>query len=69
MPTPHSHWCPHTQKLFCPPVLKFYRKKPIKNRKRNMTFLLVLDKDSYTRRFLVLFPYVYELQPQLVYLF
>jgi hypothetical protein len=35
-----------------------------------MAFLLVCDKDSYTEKFLVLFPYIYiyVLQPQLVHL-
>jgi hypothetical protein len=34
-----------------------------------MAFMLVWDKDSYTGRFLVLFPYIYVLQPQLVHLY
>jgi hypothetical protein len=35
------------------PVLWFCRRKNIKGKKRNMTFLLVWNKDSYTGRFLV----------------
>jgi hypothetical protein len=33
-----------------------------------MTFLLVWDKDSYAGSFLVTFPCMYVLYPQLVYL-
>jgi hypothetical protein len=51
-----------------PPVLWFYRRKNIKDKKRNMTFLLVWNKDSYTGSFLVLFQCIYVLQPQLVHL-
>jgi hypothetical protein len=32
-----------------------------------MEFLVVWDKDGYTGRFLVLFPCIYVLQPQLVH--
>jgi hypothetical protein len=34
-----------------------------------MTFLLVWDKNGYTGSFLVLFPCIYALRPQLVHLF
>jgi hypothetical protein len=34
-----------------------------------MVFLLVWNKDSYTGRFLVLFPNIHVLPPQLVHLF
>jgi hypothetical protein len=34
-----------------------------------MAFLLVRDKDSYTQRFLVLFPYTCVLQPKLDHLY
>jgi hypothetical protein len=61
---------PHPdQNLFCPPVLQFYRRKTIKDKKRNITFLLVWDKDTYTGSFLVLFPCICVLQPQLFHLF
>jgi hypothetical protein len=33
-----------------------------------MTFLIVWDKDSYIKSFLVIFPYIYVLNPWLVYL-
>jgi hypothetical protein len=36
------------QNLFCPPVLWFCRRKNIKYKKRNMTFLLAWDKNSCT---------------------
>jgi hypothetical protein len=41
----------------------------MKGKKRNIVFLLVWDKDSYTGRFLVLFLGIYVLQPQLVHLY
>jgi hypothetical protein len=34
-----------------------------------MAFLLVWDKDSYTGRFLVLFSFIYVLQPKLVHIY
>jgi hypothetical protein len=40
-----------------------------KDHKRNITFLLVWDKDSYTGSLLVLFPCICVLPPQLVHLF
>jgi hypothetical protein len=58
---------PFRQNLFRPPVLQFCRRKNIKDNKRNMVFLLVGDKDSYKGRFLVLFPCICVLQPQLVH--
>jgi hypothetical protein len=33
------------QNLFCPPVLRFCRRKNIKHNKKNMAFLLDWDKD------------------------
>jgi hypothetical protein len=57
------------QNLFCPPVLQFYRRKSIKNNKKNMELLLAWDKDSYIGRFLVLFPCVYVLQSKFVHLY
>jgi hypothetical protein len=50
--------CPASrQNLFQTPVLPFHRRKNIKDNKKNknMVFLLIWDKDSYTGRFLVLF--------------
>jgi hypothetical protein len=51
------------------PVLPFCRRKNIKEKKGNMEFLLIWDKDSYTGRFLMLFPCIYILHPQLVHLY
>jgi hypothetical protein len=39
-----------------------------KDKKKNKTFLLVWYKSGYTGSFLVIFPCVYVLYPQLVYL-
>jgi hypothetical protein len=50
------------QNLFCPPILWFHRRNNIKDNKKNMAFLLVWDKDSYTGRFFVLFPCICVLQ-------
>jgi hypothetical protein len=47
----------------------FVEEKYIKDKNRNMAFLLVWDKDSYTGCFLVLFPWICVLQLQLVHLF
>jgi hypothetical protein len=55
--------------LFQRLVLQFCRRTNIKAKKRNMAFLLVWDKDSYPGSFLILFPCIYVLQPQLVHLF
>jgi hypothetical protein len=41
----------------------------IRDNKKNIAFLLVWDKDSYTERFLVLSPWIYILQLKLVHLF
>jgi hypothetical protein len=57
------------QNLFCPPILWFCGRKNIKDKMRNVAFLLVWDKDSYTGRFLVLFLCMYILQSQLVKLY
>jgi hypothetical protein len=66
----NSSWpTSHGQNEFCPPVPQFCRRKNIKDVKRNMAFLLALDKDCYTWNFLVLFPYMYVLQPQLAHLY
>jgi hypothetical protein len=47
----------------------FVEIKNIKDKRRNMMFLLVWDKDSYIGSFFVLFPCIYVLQLQLVHLF
>jgi hypothetical protein len=43
IPTPSP-----SQNLFYLPVFRFCRRKNIKDKKRNMVFLLVGDKDNYT---------------------
>jgi hypothetical protein len=57
------------QKLFCPPVFQFCGRKYIKYNKKNMEFLLVWDKYSYTEIVIVLFPCIYVLQSKLVHLY
>jgi hypothetical protein len=49
-------------------VLRFCWSENIGN-KKDKSFLLVWDKDSYTERFLVLRPCTYELQPTLFHLY
>jgi hypothetical protein len=49
------------QDLFHHPVLWFSRRKKIEDKKKSMTFLLVLDKGSKTGSFLVIFPCMYIL--------
>jgi hypothetical protein len=58
-PTIATHLSPHN--LYHTSVFWFHRRKNIKYSKRNMTLLLVWDKDSYTGNFLVLFPCMYVL--------
>jgi hypothetical protein len=65
-PTPHS--LPHTplisrQNMFCP-FPQFCWKQDINNNKKNRTFLLVWDKDSYAKRFLALLRRTSVLQPE-----
>jgi hypothetical protein len=50
------------QKLFCP-LLQFHLRENIRNNKKDIAFLLVWDKDSYTETFLALLPCICELQP------
>jgi hypothetical protein len=52
----------------CPVVLQFCWWENIRDNKRD-SVLLVWDKDSYTERFLVLFPCTCVLQPTLVHLY
>jgi hypothetical protein len=59
----------HPSSLWAEHVLWFCRRKNIKEKTRNMTFLLVWDKDSYTESFLIFFPCIYVLQSQLVHLY
>jgi hypothetical protein len=61
---------PYTpQNIVSSPVIQFGKRKNTKNKIRNMMFLLIWNKDSYTGVFLVLFPCIYILQPQLIHLF
>jgi hypothetical protein len=46
-----------------PPVLWFCRRKKRKDKEKNMTFLLVWDKGSYTGSFLVIFPWYMYYNP------
>jgi O-antigen ligase len=55
------------QNLFHPLVLWFCQRKNIKDIKKNIVFLLVWDKASYTGRFLMLFPCLCVLQPKLTH--
>jgi hypothetical protein len=57
---------PLGQELFHPPVLWFCRREKRKGKKKNMTLLLIWDKDSYIENFLVIFPLIYVLYHQLV---
>jgi hypothetical protein len=50
-------------------VLWFCWRENIKDNKKNTAFLLVSDKDSYTEKFLVLFPCIYVLQPKLIHFY
>jgi hypothetical protein len=68
-PLPHTSAIPPRQNLFwtfCSPI---FGRKNIKNKMRNLMFLLVWDKDSYTRSFLLLFSFIHVLLPQFICLF
>jgi hypothetical protein len=64
-PPPPTSW----QSLFCPLVLWFCQRENIGDNKKDIVFILVWDKDSYTERFLVLLPCTCELQPTLVHFY
>jgi hypothetical protein len=66
--TPHTHTHTSRQNLFHPFVLQFCRRKNIRDTKKDIVLLLVLDKDSYTERFLALLPCTCVLQTTLVHL-
>jgi hypothetical protein len=57
------------QKLFCPLAVQFCGRENIKDSKKNIALLLIWYKDSYTERFLALFPCTCVLQPTLVHLY
>jgi hypothetical protein len=56
------------QNLFCP-FLWFCWRENISDNKKDREFLLAGDKDSYTKRFLLLLLCTYILQPALVHLY
>jgi hypothetical protein len=64
---------PHSQASrenpFHPLVLQFCWRENIRDNKKDIAFLLVWDNDSYTERFLALFPCTSVLQPTLVHLY
>jgi hypothetical protein len=57
------------QNLFHPLVLWFCWREDISDNKKDIAFLLVWDKDSYTERFLALLPCTCVLQPELIPLY
>jgi hypothetical protein len=60
--------CHHSLHFWAEPVLRFCRRKNIKDNKKNMAILLVWDKASYTERFLALLSCTCVLHPTLVHL-
>jgi hypothetical protein len=58
-----------SQNQFCPLLLQFCWRESIRDYKKDITFLLLWHKDSYTERFLALFPCICVLQPTLVHLY
>jgi hypothetical protein len=67
LPTLPAH-PPFWKNMFCPLVLWFCWRENIGDNKKDTEFLLVWDKDSYTERFLALFPCTYVLHSTLVHL-
>jgi hypothetical protein len=69
-PLPRVSTLPHTHsfRIYSVLLLSNFIKEKTKDKKKNMTFLLVWDKYSCTGSFFVLFPCIYVLQPQLVHL-
>jgi hypothetical protein len=65
LPSPPTY----EQNNSCPLVLQFCWRENIKDNKKDKVFLLVWDKDSYTERFLVLFPCTCVLQPTLIHVY
>jgi hypothetical protein len=53
----------------CFPLLQFCCRENKRNNKKDILFLLVWDKDSYTEWFLTLFPCTCVLQPTLVHFY
>jgi hypothetical protein len=61
--SPPCYLPPFRQNLFSPPLLQFCWRENIRDNKKDIAFLLVWDKDSYTERFLALLPCTCVLQP------
>jgi hypothetical protein len=59
---------PSGQILFHLLVLQICWRKNIKDKKKNIVFLLIWDKDSYTGR-CMLWPCIYVVQPKLVHFY
>jgi hypothetical protein len=55
--------------LFCPLLLRYCWRENISNNMKDIAFLLVWDKNSYTERFLALLPCTCVLQPTLIHLY
>jgi hypothetical protein len=64
-----SHPPTSRQNLFCPLVFCFCWRENIRDNNKDIAFLLVWDKDSYTERFLALLPCTCVLQPTSVHYF
>jgi hypothetical protein len=68
----HIVWAPcpaSRQNLFHLLVLQFCWRGNIRDNKKDLAFLLIWNKDSYTERFLELLPCICVLQPILVHLY
>jgi hypothetical protein len=68
----HLSLCPPPSSPFCPTLHvtpSFPSSENIKDNKKDIVFLLVWDKDSYTERFLVLLPCTCVLEPTLFNLY
>jgi hypothetical protein len=59
----------HNHLFWAEPVLQFCRRENMRDTKKDIAFLLVWDKDSYTERLLVLLPCTCVLQPGLIHLY
>jgi hypothetical protein len=59
---------PSRQNLFRP-LLWFCWRENIRDNKKDITFLLIWDKESYIERFLALLPCTCVLQPKLIHLY
>jgi hypothetical protein len=69
-PPPPCVPCPTSeQNLFHPLILRFCWRENTKDNKKDTTFLLLWDKDSYTERFIAFVLCTCLLQPTLVHLY